>query len=160
SSAQTKEAEGEWRKSSTLPWLIAALNEGSNGSSLSSDLISAAERVPASSVAYPSVALYSIKKSIERGEEDYARKKLDSVLLSKEIKMPTSSINLFRELRCSLAQNLDEFLEYAQRTPVGTDDHGYFYNQTPFDPEEINALKIKDYFDWDSLNIFNMEMPL
>jgi hypothetical protein len=98
---------------------------------------------------------------IELGKKDEARQQLDSVLAQTNSTMPPSSQNLLRALRLKLARNLDEFLKYAQRMPVGV-TFDYDGRELPEDPGTDVAARMtgRAFFDADSAWILNERMPL
>lgn len=97
-------------------WLATAISKAQKSSAELGRLFEAADKMPQTSPAFPTVAYNRARLLLEMNKTDEARKMLDSVLNS-TIEMPISSRNQFLELRVKLAQTLDEFLTYSQRRP-------------------------------------------
>lgn len=97
-------------------WLATAISKADKSSTELNRLFEAADKLPQTSLAFPTVAFNQARLLLELNKQDEARKLLDSVLNS-TIDMPISSRNQFTELRFRLSQTLDEFLTYAQRKP-------------------------------------------
>lgn len=97
-------------------WLATAISKADKSSTELNRLFEAANKLPQTSLAFPTVAFNQARLLLELNKQDEARKLLDSVLNS-TIEMPISSRNQFTELRFRLSQTLEEFLTYAQRKP-------------------------------------------
>jgi hypothetical protein len=156
----------KWSKTTSLAWLVAALSKVDANHPRTADLLAAAAKVPASSPAYASVAFHQVRLMTGAGKKDEARNLLDTILAQGKASMQPSTINEFLSLRMQLAQNLDEFLKYAQRAPAA-----FSYNEDgreiPTDASEINEdAALKDFakgrvaFDEDSRTILNDQFPL
>lgn len=151
-----------WRATSAMPWLVAALSKITSAHPQAAMLASAADKVSPSSPAFASVAFHQVRLAIESGKTDQARMKLDDLLAKHRSRLPASSVNLFLGLRMQLANNLTEFLKYAQRLPAG-----FTWNE---DEREIAAnLDDADLgknaagtpsFDVDGARILNEKLPL
>lgn len=105
-----------FKQTSSDLWLATAISKADKASTELNRLFEAADKLPQTSLAYPTVAFNQARLLMELNKQDEARKLLDSVLNS-TIEMPISSRNQFTELRFRLSQTLDEFLTYAQRKP-------------------------------------------
>jgi hypothetical protein len=152
---------GKWEKTNAVWWLIAALSKVDAKHAQAAALMSAAERIEPASPAFATTQFHLIRLLIEKGDRDGARRRLDAMLQS-QTALPASAANLFRNQRMLLAENLDEFLKYAQRQPAGFswDDDG---RETPIDLKEDEELKDwagRALFDVDSLQILNHQFPL
>lgn len=101
-------------------WLATAISKADKASTELNRLFEAADKLPQTSLAYPTVAFNKARLLIDLNKTDEARKLLDSVLNS-TIDMPVSSRNQFLELRFKLSQTLEEFLTFAQRKPFAFD---------------------------------------
>jgi hypothetical protein len=156
----------KWTKTSSLPWLVAALAKVDASHALVSDLLAAAAKVKPESRAFATVAFHQSRLLIESGKKDEARNLLDALLAQHKASMPTSAVNEFLSLRIRSARNLDEFLKYAQRTPAA-----FSYNAdgreiptTAAERDEDEALKEfangRVAFDEDSRIILNQQFPL
>jgi hypothetical protein len=150
-----------WDKTHSLPWLVAAITNASGNTANLPLLLSAAGRVDHSSPAFASVALHSVRLLTESGRNTEARQMLDRILATDRSKLPSSAVNLLLSQRTVLAQNLEEFLQSAQRVPAGFSDD----NDSREIPEEEAAIKettkgSQFFFDVDAVNVFNKAMPL
>jgi hypothetical protein len=156
----------KWAKTTSLPWLVAALAKVDATNAVVSDLLAAAAKVKPESPAYATVAYHQSRLLIESGKKDEARNLLDALLARHKASMPTSAVNEFLSLRLRIARNLDEFLQYAQRTPAA-----FSYNAdgreiptTASERNEDEALKEfangRVAFDEDSRAILNQRISL
>ena len=104
-------------------WLATAISKADKSSTELNRLFEAANKVPFSSPAFPTVVYHQSRLLIELNKTEEARKLLDDILNS-PLEMPISSRNQFLELRLKLAQTLGEFLTFAQRKPFAFDFDG------------------------------------
>lgn len=109
-----------FKQTSSDLWLATAISKADKASTELNRLFEAANKMPQTSLAYPTVVFNQARLLLDLNKQDEARKLLDSVLNS-TIDMPVSSRNQFLELRLKLAQTLDEFLTFAQRKPFAFD---------------------------------------
>ena len=112
------EALERWQRTSSTPWLVAALTRLTADHPRASELIQHGRTADVNSTGYLSISYHSTRLLIESGARDEARTELDRLLTLEQIRSDRSSLNLFLSLRMKLAQDLDEFLKYAQRVPV------------------------------------------
>ena len=105
-----------FKQSGSDLWLATAISKADKSSTELQRLFEAANKLPASSPAFPTVVYHQSRLLIETKKPDEARKLLDDIL-SSSLEMPISSRNQFLELRLQLAQTLGEFLTFAQRKP-------------------------------------------
>lgn len=154
-----------WEKTQANAWLVAALSKMSGGHPKASSLLAAAERVKTDSAAFFSVIFHSQRLLIEAGREQDARTRLDALLTQERAAFPVSAVNFLSGQRMMLARNLEEFLQFAPRTPSA-----FSYDDGREIPEATeDVLKdetYKDYargrklFDTDATRIFNEQFPL
>jgi len=109
-----KGALEKWRANHSLPWLVAALQYASFGSSAAPDLLAAAAAVKPDFPAYLTVNFHRVHLL----QPDDARTLTDQLL---KLEMPISARNQFRAERLRMARDFEEFLRYAARTPVDYD---------------------------------------
>lgn len=148
----------KWRKTSSLPWLLASLAKVNAGQPDVPKLLTEVEKVKINSPAYATVAFHSIRLMIESGKNSDAIKKLDFILSQDTSLIPVSSRNLFLAERMKIARNLDEFLKYTLRNAVGVT-----YDVVPVQfgyEEAIKQYKGLVTFDLDSIRIMDGTMPL
>jgi len=86
-------------------------------------LIAAAEKVKPESPAFVTLTYHVARLLIRQGKVDEARAKLDALLAMRD-QLPLTAVNEIKRLRMSIARNLAELLEDAQRTPLGFTDTG------------------------------------
>src|SRR2546423_6804960 len=149
-----------WEQSKSVAWLVAAMTSAKGGESKASDLITAAGRVEHSSPGFPSLAFHTARLLKESGRSDAARAYLDNVLTNDRRYLDASASNQLMAARMMLAQNLDQFLQNAQRKPAGYSDD-IDGREIPEDEKEA-AETAKDHetlFDLDAANLFNKAMP-
>lgn len=115
-----------WRATKKPTWLVAALSQATNTAAEIPDLVSASKELTVTSTAFPSVAYYSANLLIGQQHYDEARTLLDALLSSEQMPLSLSTVNEAFKLRLKLAQNLDEFVHFAQRRAAG-----FTYSATP-----------------------------
>jgi hypothetical protein len=116
-------ALARWRKTRTLPWLVAALTDASVARDNVDELIAAAAAVAPGSPAYATVAFHRARLLIDRRDLPSARTALDTALGEGERNgVPLSALNRLRALRLLTARTLDEFLTDAATPSLATSD--------------------------------------
>ena len=113
------EALEKWQQTSSLPWLVATLTRLTADHPRASELVQHARKADVDSPGYLSLSYHSTRLLIESGARADAREELDRLLTLEQVRSDRSSLNLLLGLRMRLAQDLGEFLEFAQRVPVG-----------------------------------------
>lgn len=148
-----------WEKSRALPWLVAAISKVNGQSASASSLLSAAANVDHNSPAFPSLTLHSVRLLMENNRGSEARTILDKALASDRQKLSASALNLLLGQRMVLAQNLDEFIQSAQRVPAGLSDDNDG-REIPDEDSKEKPGESQVYFDRDAANAFNRAMPV
>src|SRR5205085_5978091 len=111
-----------WEQTKSIPWLVAAaLNADSKDAKLN-ELLTAAAAVNPSSPAFATLTFHRVRLLKEANRVTEARAILDKTLAGDRRQLPASAVNLFLSERMTLAQNLDEFLQNAQREAAGFSD--------------------------------------
>ena len=105
-----------WRRTRSLPWLIAALTHANAATASSSGLLEAARAVPASSPAYFTAVYHYNRLLVESKDKSAARENIDRILGSANL--DRSSASRFRDLRLVASPNLSDFLRFAVRRPL------------------------------------------
>lgn len=153
-----------WKATSSVPWLIAALAKVDSHHANADALKRAAAAIRPDSPAFPSATFHIVRLNVAAGRFNEARAMLDELLNKNPSHFNVSAINSLRHQRMLVANNLDEFLTYAQRVPAGMswNDDG---REIPEDPSEedsegIKSLRGKPLFDTDAAKILNETMPL
>lgn len=150
-----------WEQTKALPWLVAAISNTDGQQPKVAALLSAAAAVDHTSPAFPSLAFHSVRLLIETKRSNEARVTLDKILVNDRQQLSPSAVNLLMAQRMTLAQNLDEFLQSAQRVPAGFSDD-IDGREIPDDDSAVKETT-KDaqlFFDLDAANVFNKVMPV
>jgi len=113
----------KWKKTSSLPWLLAAISWLEPSDPDAPALIEAARKLTTDSPAYVTVNYHLARLEIEQGKGDAARARLDA-LLAKHDQLPISTVNELKRMRSRVARDLTELLTYLPRTPLGITDTG------------------------------------
>ncbi len=108
----------QWKRTRSVPWLLAALAHATGKEPDAPALIDAAAQVPSQSPAYLTATWHRIRLTAERGRTEEIRAELDAILKSPELQGLPSDINLFRSLRMVTAVDFPDFLHFALRSPV------------------------------------------
>jgi hypothetical protein len=148
-----------WLKTQQLPWLVAAITRASGRVPRVDALLEAAAKVDQGSSAFPSLAFHSVRLLIEANRLDEARNLLDRILARDRKSLTPSALNLLLGQRMYLSQNLEEFLQNAQRVPTGISDNNDG-REIPDEPDKDAPAEAKAFFDWDAANVFNGLMPV
>jgi hypothetical protein len=107
-----------WKRTRSLPWLLAALTHATGKEQEAIALIDAAARVPLQSPGYLTASWHRIRLNAERGRKEESREELDAILSSPELNDLPSAVNLFRSLRMVSAADFPDFLHFTLRNPV------------------------------------------
>lgn len=156
----------QWKKTGSMPWLVAAIAGAPASDPDVPALIAAAEKVKPDSPAYVTVTFHTARLLFDRGQIDQARAKLDTLLTMRD-RMPISTVNEIAALRMRMARNLNELLTYALRTPLGVTDTGDG-NELPSSLDVkwlVGANRLKrllagPLFDRDGAEVLNQWIPL
>lgn len=153
----------KWQKQHSPLWLVSAITKIEATHKEVPELLKAADQINPTSPAFASVAFHKVRLLMDLGKKGEASEQLDKILTNN---LTPSARNEFLSQRMMLAQNLDEFLKYAQRTVVA---EGYFFDNRElpddmFNPDGDVAKKkskaLKQLFDDDSTEIMNKKFPL
>ncbi|MBF0526461.1 MAG: hypothetical protein HQK56_15365 [Deltaproteobacteria bacterium] len=150
-----------WEKKAAIPWLVAALSKIKPDHPKFAALYQAAEQVKPDSPAFLTCAFHLTRFLIASGKLDDARSKLDGLLGQPDL--PVSVRNLLFSLRMPLSRNLDEFLKFAPRVPLGIyyDDGAAGVDCFPGSTEGMEVLKNKEFlFDDDAAELIKKKFPL
>ncbi|MDX6612440.1 MAG: hypothetical protein QOD75_1626 [Blastocatellia bacterium] len=147
-------------KTSSLPWLIAALAKVEAKDPRAASLIDAAAHVDRRSPAFASATYHRVRLLMDSGKEAAAREILDQFLGGDRKQIPPSALNLFLGERMLLARTLSDFLRDAPRPPAGVsyDEDG---RELPADADETGRPKDETtLFDQDAITLMNEGIPL
>ncbi len=158
-----------WQTSKHIVWLVASLMKAPKDTPATEELLSAAQAINQDSPAYLTVNYYAAKLQIGTGKTDAARSTLDTVLANSASSLNKIAISQLYALRLSLAQNVDEFVQFAQRRSpffilnYGSDAYEWLDGKKP-DGEDYfqqeRAWLSRDMFDVDAVRAMNAHMPL
>ena len=147
-----------WKKTRSLPWLVAALANADADSGHARALIEAGSTVPDASPAFETVQFHRFRLMIAIGAGAPAREGLDRMLADPAV--PKSSANAFRALRMRTAPNVEGFLRFALRPPVMI-TWSMNEGEVPIDWPAPKGYSLADLrFDRDSVKILNERTPL
>ena len=152
----------KWKETGKTQWLAAAIVHTDVTTPQAEEILSAADKVPANSAAFSTIRFHQIRLLLETEKRAGAKRKLDQIFTNNFKNLPLSSQNKFLAQRMSLAENLDEFLKYAQRKPVTfiwSDDENESGTNVK-DDKQFGDWANRTMFDEDSAEIFNTKIPL
>ncbi len=162
-------AFAKWESTKNDAWLVAALTKAKKDSANTGSLIDAAKTLNRNSSAFLSANYHAIRLLTDQGNFDAARAIADSILNDKSLKLNTSMRNGLYSERMKVAQNVDEFVKFAQRRPAafGSDGSNFQLEDVSVIPKEGDDYNKKDrewskrtMFDLDGINAMNTKMPL
>jgi hypothetical protein len=159
SAASASHAIDRWQATQRLPWLVAAIASVNGRDAKVNALLEAAGKIDHNSTAFPSLAFHAVRLLMETNRLDEARSSLDRILAGDRKNLTPSAINLLLGQRMDLSQDLDEFLQNAQRVPAGTSDNNDG-REIPDEPDKDAPAEAQHFFDWDAANVFNRLMPV
>jgi len=142
----------KWQEKKSPAWLVSALSKVQAGDPRAAKLVDAARAVPPSSPAYASVTFHRFRVMMQSGRRREVLPELNRLLSRDVHTLPRSALNLFTAMRMSYAQDLADFLKYAQRVPAEI-SYGFV-------PGYSHPPAGSPWFDADALIILNRQMPL
>lgn len=158
-----------WRKTSKEHWLLAAISNAEVEYKETEKLIEQADKIKSDSPALATIKYHQVRLLIEQNKFDAARTKLDEYLNKHKNKMPLAAQNSFFAQCLRLAENLDEFLQFAQRKTIAyssdtgfTDETSEYGKYGEIDTRGKGELLWRNrwMYDSDATEIFNKRMPL
>jgi len=111
-----------WEQTKSLPWLVAAVINTEGKDAKLNELLTATAAVNPSSPAFATLTFHRIRLLKEANRMAEARAVLDKTLAGDRQQLSTSAVNMFLSERMMVAQNLEEFLQSAQREAAGFSD--------------------------------------
>jgi hypothetical protein len=160
----------KWQATKNVAWLVVSLSKASADMPEVASLIAASKTIDKTSAAFLSVNYHAVRLQIALGQVDEARKTLDAILDDSAVLLNGSAVNHFLSERLTLAQNLNEFVKFAQRYAVV-----FAYDANEYLLVDVNVMPKtgeEDYnknervwakrtlFDADATRILNTQMPL
>lgn len=117
-------ALAKWRETKSPAWLTVAIAKGEKASPRVERVMSEAEKIDRNSPAYATAIYNLVRLKIAFGKRAEARTILDQFISSDSEHLPISARNQFLEQKMQLAENVNEFLKFAQRKAVAFYDDG------------------------------------
>lgn len=164
-----KHSLNKWRETKSRAWFTAVIAKANKKTIEIEQLLIEADATPKNSPAYATVAFHQNRLLMETGRTSEARAKLNFLLTNRMTVFPVSARNAFASQRMMLAENLDEFLQYAQRRATAFSYDGSADSIQEFKPEELKNWEMgktiaewqnRTMFDNDAVDIFNVRLPL
>jgi hypothetical protein len=156
-------ALARWQQTHAMPWLIAALLKSKAQDTQVDALLKAAAAVPDDSPAHASASFQRARLLIGQQKLDDARHLLDREL-QRVPAPPNETRNLYLGLRWRLAQNFDEFLQFAPQVPVdytyGDDEMGYCIDDNCSSGPNNSEVKPVPLFNVPVASTLNQGTPL
>ncbi|MBY0357532.1 MAG: hypothetical protein K2W82_05975 [Candidatus Obscuribacterales bacterium] len=116
--AGKKHALEQWRKTASLPWLVAAVATIDGDDSETAEIINAAEKQNSSAAKW--TLFYHVNRlDLEKDKIDLVRTRLDKVLSAPPADLSISSLNQLKLQRLALAKNLQELIRFGIQNPAG-----------------------------------------
>lgn len=162
SAATLTHALERWRARSSTPWLVAVLTKINAGHPEVEDVMSAAATIKNSSPAFPSVSFHTVRLLIEGNQIDRARRVLDELLSTQRAAFPTSTLNLIRTQRMTVATDLEDFLDFSHSVPAGLtwDEDDRELPAGLAEDSELESELHKSMFSPEAAQILNQSLPL
>lgn len=151
----------KWKQNKSLAWLVTALSQAKKDSANVAEILSEADKIKADSPAFATLRYHQIRLLTEMDKRAEAKQKLVEVSANFN-KFPRSTQNDFTSQKMQLAENLEDYLKFAQRqaaTFVWSDDANEEGDDLK-DQKEMQVWKNRTMFDLDSVSQFNQKMPL
>jgi len=166
-------ARERWKKTKSLPWLIAALMFSKGSDREATELLAASEAISPESDAYPTVAYHRARILHEQGKIAMAGKVAEAAMQHSS-EMPRSALNLLQAERAFDASTVDEFARFLPLQPIGYDNgmdvHGedeFCYEEKPANSpcekgvfEAGNPQRLLPQIDPEEARILNRGMTL
>jgi hypothetical protein len=150
-------------QTNSLPWLLAAISKANakSGAVFPNSLLNKVAGVAVDSPGFATVVYHRARLLIESGRAAEARSLLDKILASDRQHLDASAANSLMAQRMMLAENLEQFLQFAQMKPAGFSDDNDG-REIPAEENELTEVTkgSKLFFDIDTANIINKVMPV
>lgn len=152
----------KWKETRQPHWFVNALSHADQTAPQAAELLNEAAKTQKTSAGYATVRYHQIRLLLEADKRADAKKLLDEVSTNNFESYPISAQNRFLAQRMIVAENLAEFLKYAQRraaTFVYSDD-GNEEGDDLKDNKELQPWAKRTMFDEDATAFLNERMPL
>ncbi len=148
-----------WQATKSPPWLLSALVTMRAGDPHTDELMKAAAAIAADSPAYETALYHRVRLLEEENKSEPARKLLDTNWAHIEEASP-SNRNAFTAQRFAVATSFQEFLRFAPRTLVEADYGNYYCMNGTCRAKNSSVIEPPPELDLDSVEIFNLRLPL
>jgi hypothetical protein len=152
----------KWKESGKAQSFVAAIAKADAKASQLAELLSEADKTKPNSPAFATVRYHQVRLLLEAGKRTEAKQKLDEVIAGDLKNLPLSTQNKFFAQRMILAENLNDFLKYAQRRAV-VFAWDYSDREEPSsmkDEPRLAAWETRTMFDADATAFLNEKVPL
>ena len=152
----------KWKETKKLAWFVASIVKADKNSPQLTELLSEADKIQPNSPAFATVRNQQIQLLLETDKRAEAKQKLNEVMGANFKTFSRSTQNKFLAERMILAENLEDFLKYAQRqaaTFVWSEDSSEQGDDLK-DDKELSPWINRPMFDEDAVAFFNEKMPL
>lgn len=152
----------KWKQTQKPQWFVAAISKTDAKSSQVSEVLSEADKFRADSPAFATVHYHQVRLLLETGKRAEAKQKLDEIITNNLKTLPLSSQNRFFAQRMILAENLADFLKFAQRrAAIFTWDENSREEPTSLkDDVKLSPWETRTMFDDDAAAFLNEKVPL
>ncbi len=152
----------KWKETGKTQWFVAAITKTDAKSPQLSEILSEANKFTSDSPAFATVRYHQIRLLLETGKRAEAKQKLDEIITNNLKNLPLSSQNKFFAQRMILAENLNDFLKYAQRKPVifTWDEDNREEPSSMKDDVKLSPWETRTMFDDDAVAFLNEKIPL
>jgi len=113
----TAHALAKWNETHATLWLVAALSKADANTPELPELVRAASDLPPDSPAHLTVAFDRTRLLVATNNQEEAREVANAALALPSNQLPESARNLFLAQQMKSARNIEEFLQFARRTP-------------------------------------------
>jgi hypothetical protein len=151
-----------WRGTDSAAWLWAALSAVFASDPWLDELMRESALVDPASDLYPSLAYRRASLLLRQGEVEEARQELDGLLEKTSRHLALGDLNRVHGVRAQVAASLEEFVKFAQVTPVAiTHDYESRWERPIYAaPNGLGELRHGKLFDRISVRRLNRELPL
>ena len=152
----------KWKETGKLQWFVAAIIKTDAKAEQSAEILNEADKIKPNSAAFATVRYHQIRLLLETEKRAEAKRKLDEIIATNLKNLPLSTQNKFFAQRMILAENLNDFLKYAQRKPVifDYDESNREEGTSLKDSENLSAWENRTMFDNDAVAFLNEKVPL
>ncbi len=148
----------QWKRTSSAPWLVAALWKVPAAHADAPALLDAASKIPSTSPAFMTVAFLRVRLLAARGGADQARALLATLPRTARERGDTEAVNLLNAERLMLAASMTDLLQAAPRRVVTARlDISSWKEPDPDDAKTGEPLQV---FDDDAAIVFSRRLPL